>query len=237
MTDKELTIDGVNVRECDLYFQNSYNEHCCECMNGYRPCSPKHWGCSAYVQYLEREFQRKTTECEYWKHQAELGCDTTDRLSKEIKQKEQECEQLIEENHYLTKFHDKVMSIYPFSYDCDYSSDENIKNYGCYLESIDKGFTLLVKDVFRLQDIAEVPKDIGLYPLGIAHKLNSYRHALNEIEKNVKCCIRQDICTLCDYADKCRDEFYYNDYDNNRFILDIISKVRDNNNETSEASS
>lgn len=56
-----------------------------------------------------------------------------------------------------------------------------------------------------------------------------YEQALDEIEKNIRHCIKQDICTLCAYADKCRNEFDYNAYDNNIFILDIISKVRSSN--------
>lgn len=219
MTDKENIIDGVNVSGCCKQGETMYGITCGlpERIRFGNKYIYKHTLCKDNPDCNFKQLSRKIAECEHWKHQAELGCDTTDRLSKELEQKEQECQQLIEENHYLTKFHDKKMSIHPFSYDCDCSSDENIKNYGCYLESIDKDFTLLVKDVFRLQDIAEVPKDMGLYPLGIAHKLNSYRHALDEIEE-----ICQDWLT---------NEYYCYTA---KQIQDIIDKAKGNNNETSE---
>ena len=47
---------------------------------------------------------RKEQECEYWKHQAELGLDTTDSLVKELEEKEQECEELKEINQELLKY-------------------------------------------------------------------------------------------------------------------------------------
>ena len=50
---------------------------------------------------LQVQFKEKEQECEYWKHQAELGLDTTDSLVKELKAKEQECEELKEENFEL----------------------------------------------------------------------------------------------------------------------------------------
>ena len=62
-------------------------------------------------------------------------------------------------------------------------------------------------------------------------KAERYKQALDEIEKNIRHCIKQNICTLCAYADKCRNEFDYNAYDNNIFILDIISKAKGGNND------
>lgn len=43
---------------------------------------------------LKSELKRKEQECEHWKHQAELGVDTTNRLIKELKETEEECERL-----------------------------------------------------------------------------------------------------------------------------------------------
>ena len=51
------------------------------------------------LEFCKQVLKRKEQECEYWKHQAELGVDTTDRLTKELEEKEQECEVLKKELH------------------------------------------------------------------------------------------------------------------------------------------
>lgn len=40
------------------------------------------------------DVERYRKECNFWKHQAELGSETTDRLAKQLEEKEQECEEL-----------------------------------------------------------------------------------------------------------------------------------------------
>ena len=45
---------------------------------------------------LGEHLKAKEQECEKWKHQAELGSETTDRLAKQLEEKEQECEELKE---------------------------------------------------------------------------------------------------------------------------------------------
>jgi hypothetical protein len=99
MTDKQITIDECNVSECKYF--NGYqrivrNNECIVDMQNAcieeietKPCSQKH---NCYF----KNWQRKEQECEYWKHQAELGVDTTNRLTKELKEKEQECDELKE---------------------------------------------------------------------------------------------------------------------------------------------
>lgn len=95
MTDKEkIIIDGVNVSECKYLHKSIFNEnaHLCDCaINVFQNClnTP-----NCYYKQL----QRKTAECEKWRHQAELGSDTTDRLAKQLELKEQECEKLKAEN-------------------------------------------------------------------------------------------------------------------------------------------
>lgn len=42
----------------------------------------------------DEQINKLKRECEYWKHQAELGSDTTDRFAKQLEEKEQECEEL-----------------------------------------------------------------------------------------------------------------------------------------------
>lgn len=82
----------VRNNECIVDMQNA----CIEEIKT-KPCSQKH---NCYF----KNWQRKEQECEEWKHQAELGVDTTDRLTKELEEKERECEKLKEE---LQKYKDR----------------------------------------------------------------------------------------------------------------------------------
>ena len=45
---------------------------------------------------VRNELIHKVQECDFWKHQAELGSETTDRLAKQLEEKEQEREELKE---------------------------------------------------------------------------------------------------------------------------------------------
>ena len=49
-----------------------------------------------YIKIVENARNNLEQAVEKWKHQAGLGSDTTDRLSKQLEQKEQECEELKE---------------------------------------------------------------------------------------------------------------------------------------------
>ena len=42
----------------------------------------------------DEQIDKLKRECEYWKHQAELGSDTTDRFARQLEEKEQKCEEL-----------------------------------------------------------------------------------------------------------------------------------------------
>lgn len=76
MTDKQIIIDELkNEIACKENIINHLAEHNIK---------------------LQVQFKEKEQECEYWKHQAELGLDTTDSLVKELEEKEQECEELKE---------------------------------------------------------------------------------------------------------------------------------------------
>ncbi len=76
MTDKQIKIDELkNEIACKENIINHLAEHNIK---------------------LQVQFKEKEQECEYWKHQAELGLDTTDNLVKELEEKEQECERLKE---------------------------------------------------------------------------------------------------------------------------------------------
>ena len=54
--------------------------------------SKEHWQKVSITD--SQDVERLSEEIEKWKHQAELGSDTTDRLSKELEEKEQEIEKL-----------------------------------------------------------------------------------------------------------------------------------------------
>lgn len=58
--------------------------------------------CEDYNCYY-KQLSGKAQECEKWKHQAELGSETTDRLAKQLEEKEQECKELKEEIEALEK--------------------------------------------------------------------------------------------------------------------------------------
>lgn len=65
------------------------NELCSNC-NKFSHCNNNNLICVS-------KYKAKEQECEEWKHQAELGSDTTDRLTEQLKRKEQECKNLEEE--------------------------------------------------------------------------------------------------------------------------------------------
>ena len=68
MTDKQIIIDGVDVSKCPNHYNGwsaLHRDHrpMCEC--GYdRECKPKDFECSHYVKCLEKQLKRKEQECE-----------------------------------------------------------------------------------------------------------------------------------------------------------------------------
>ena len=68
MTDKQIIIDGVDVSYCPNHYNGwsaLHRDHrpMCEC--GYdRECKPKYFECSHYVKCLEKQLKRKEQECE-----------------------------------------------------------------------------------------------------------------------------------------------------------------------------
>ena len=67
----------------------------------------------------------------------------------------------------------------------------------------------------------------GIFSARLATK---YRQALEEIKEIAKHCMKQDVCTLCEYNNKCdlRDEEIPT-YDNNKLILDKINEALNEN--------
>lgn len=129
--DKEITVDGVDVSKCIHYKNQSCiadylltGQDFSKAKCAYSP--------DCYFKQLQKEkfenlnnrqmvesaenliyenselyknLKEKEQECEHWKHQAELGSDTTDRLSKQLEQKDKECilykQALDEINNYI----------------------------------------------------------------------------------------------------------------------------------------
>lgn len=85
MTDKQIIIDGCDVSGC-IYYKATGKYNTC----GY-DCELTH---NCYYKQLKRKEQELNDYKKYWQHQAELGVDTTNRLTKELTAKEQECEEL-----------------------------------------------------------------------------------------------------------------------------------------------
>lgn len=84
-------INGIDVNECECL--NPLDNGVYECILGkkqiltYRVCDCNH---NCYFKQLARAKE----EIEKWKHQAELGSDTTDRLTKDIERLSEENEKL-----------------------------------------------------------------------------------------------------------------------------------------------
>lgn len=84
MTDKEQII--IDTNQCK--YKDKYINYCLAERDAigesYTICT----GTDCYFKQLAR----KMRECKKWKHQAELGSETTDRLARQLEEKTQECE-------------------------------------------------------------------------------------------------------------------------------------------------
>ena len=107
---KETIINGIDVSKCEFLWKEKLPKKVCN--NGNLDCD-----CNSHQNCIFRQFaktkkklQVKEQECEKWKHQAELGSDTTDRLAKELECKEQECESLKLRFEKLRQFNKKLIA-------------------------------------------------------------------------------------------------------------------------------
>ena len=91
MSEKSTIVNGISVSECE--YLNSLDNGVYECILGkkqmlkYRVCD-----CNHNCRF--KQLARAKEEIEKWKHQAELGSDTTDRLTKDIERLSGENEKL-----------------------------------------------------------------------------------------------------------------------------------------------
>lgn len=92
------------------------------------------------------DVERYRKECNFWKHQAELGSETTDRLAKQLEEKEQECEELKDK-----------LELYKTWYQAKHS---DAKNYlgRCYnaLKEIEK---VCLEDTYTFADGTQIRYD------------------------------------------------------------------------------
>ncbi len=79
-----VIIDGIDVSKCK--YLTSANG--CDCTD------TTSFECNRVDSCLFKQLARAKEEIEKWKHQADLGSDTTDRLSKELEDKTKENEEL-----------------------------------------------------------------------------------------------------------------------------------------------
>lgn len=118
MKDKQIIIHDVNVTECEYHSLNKFGHILCDLENNPivrsqgRLCEQNPI-CPYKVRYdLIQKLKHKEQECEWWKRQAELGSDTTDRLVKQLEEKEQEIDYCRENLH-------KQLDQLKAEYDCD----------------------------------------------------------------------------------------------------------------------
>ena len=67
MTDKQIIIDGVDVRRCERHCtDNRNNPNMCysEMTRTYSKCNPKEKQCNFYITSIEKQLKRKEQECE-----------------------------------------------------------------------------------------------------------------------------------------------------------------------------
>lgn len=88
-------IDGIDVSKCEFYCSTA-KFHKCDCLGtkARKDSTVENLNCEENPNCYFKQLARAKEKIEKWKHQAELGSDTTDRLSKELQSKEQEYEEL-----------------------------------------------------------------------------------------------------------------------------------------------
>ena len=122
MSHKPIIIDGVNVSGCVYRAEEKCilkDDECCLFPNcDHKQLQRKEQECKELRQVkkdlpdmqmpyvilyrqIKEQYYKLEQECEMWKHQAELGSDTTDRLTKQLEEKEQDIDNCREELYLL----------------------------------------------------------------------------------------------------------------------------------------
>lgn len=98
-------------------------------------------------------------------------------------------------------------------------AQEMEETIGNCLEEIDQ----LKAEIVELIELNKVNSDDFFY------RLEKYRQTLKEIKEIAEHCMKQDLCTFCDYNDKCYKGFEDEalSYDVCKIILEKISEVID----------
>lgn len=221
MKDKPIMIDDVDVAGCRHFNNNDkgYNQETEEFVKGACECIAAHDSYGEFMYYgickgrdcYYKQLKRKEQECEHWKHQAELGADTTDRLIKELEEKEQECEQLkksvrsnkdkrkrsIERYLKLKEFTNKEFEKLEVELkEFKNMAKQGLDNYkdvgGCWGCGISFSFNELLKSYKKLENsYLEATKESPT-ATRINAKFNKYEQALQEIKEIANMCLCED---------------------------------------------
>lgn len=162
-------VDGVDVSGCYLYSKDR-EKYC----GSHVPCEGE--SCWYKLEWVKEQCQQKTIECDHWKHQAELGSDTTDRLSKQLELKEKECEKLKEELDKKIQLNNKL--------------DYIVHNYRICYEGALGALQYLSKEDLTNVKITRYYTNVALtylsYNSDAAIQVpNKYKQALNDIKEYI----------------------------------------------------
>ena len=197
MENKEIYIDGVDVSGCEYHSLNKNNCSLCSLSNNLI-CSYKPF-------------------CYY----------------KQLKRKEQECEELEIDKIFLEAHINDLTSPVNVE-DCEHSvhNGEYIAcSYygGCRCDDLDFANCMFRENARLKEKLDQLKSDNKHLNDLLNQALKDYdkaRETLTEIKEIAEHCINKDICTFCDYSDKC----YIEDeeiptYDVCKLILQKISEV------------
>lgn len=105
MTDKQIIIDGVDVRECACIIEDYYYQQANNLTNGYKHiknvCELGESGSEHYNLFCKdnpscyfKQLKRKEKACKEWKEEYRAKVEELNELEEKLLRKEQECEEL-----------------------------------------------------------------------------------------------------------------------------------------------
>ena len=170
MTNEQIIIHDVNVAECEYHSFNKFGHILCDLENNPivrsqgRLCEQNPI-CPYKVRYdLIQKLKRKEQECEEWKHQAELGSDTTDILTKQLEEKEQgidECREKFHKQFNQLKAENEELREKIKAYDEVYSNHDVLNERNNYKQALQEIKRLVKKDYCSEIESCEFCAEIG----------------------------------------------------------------------------
>lgn len=150
-------IDGIDVQDCHEWYSLPDSKLYCKISN------EGDFTCKSNPNCYFKQLARAKGEIEKWKHQAELGSDTADRLSKELEDKNQEIEKL------KAQIENEKQAL---------QIDIDNLNQAC-LDLSQENEDLLNKLQAKEQEVKRLKKENQYH-------INTYCHFKNEIKKHKK---------------------------------------------------